>query len=77
MTVSGDGRGKEEDFHRYLVSTLVEKYSKKVADAVVKSSFCQACDVWNRKKENNIDEYNEWYESHEETCSINHEGSVG
>jgi len=59
------------------VSTLVGKYSKKMVDAEVKSSFCQACNLWNKKKDGNIDEYNEWYETHKEMCSINHKGSAG
>lgn len=36
-----------------------------------------ACNLWNKKKDDNIDEYNEWYKTHEETCSINHKGSAG
>lgn len=41
----------------------------------MKSSFCQAYNLWNKKNEK-IDEYNDWYETHEEICSINHNGSA-
>lgn len=58
------------------VSILVGKYSTKVVNAVIKSSFCQAYNLQNKKKDDNISEYNKWYETHEETCSINHEGSA-
>ncbi|KYN18944.1 hypothetical protein ALC57_08731 [Trachymyrmex cornetzi] len=29
------------------------------------------------QKNENIDEYNEWYDTHEENCAINHSGSAG
>ncbi|XP_026828856.1 uncharacterized protein LOC113562728, partial [Ooceraea biroi] len=78
LTVSGDGTWKKRGFSSLFgVSTLVGKYSNKVVDAMIKSSFCQACNLWNNKKDDNIAEYNEWYETHEETCSRNHEGSAG
>jgi len=32
--------------------------------------------LWN-KKNDNIDEYNDWYETHKEMCSINHEVGAG
>lgn len=77
LTVSSDGTWKRRGFSSLFgVSILVGKYSKKVVDAVIKSSFCQACNLWNKKKDDNINEYNEWYETHEETCSINNEGSA-
>lgn len=78
LTVSGDGTWKRREFSSLFgVSTLVGKYSKKVVDAMIKNSFCQACNLWNKKKDDNIDEYNEWYKTHEETCSLNHKGSAG
>ncbi|KYN11782.1 hypothetical protein ALC57_16060 [Trachymyrmex cornetzi] len=78
LTVSGDGTWKKRGYSSLFgVSTLIGKYSKKVLDSVVKSSFCQECNLWNNKKNENIDEYNEWYDIHEENCAINHNGSAG
>ena len=59
------------------VSTLVGKYSKKVLDTVVKSSFCQGCNLWKIKKKGTIDDYSDWYEDHIEQCTINHVDSAG
>lgn len=58
------------------VTTVVGKYSKKVLDTVVKSSFCQSCKMWGKKKNDDISEYDNWYENHQENCSINHTGSA-
>nr|XP_012232820.1 PREDICTED: uncharacterized protein LOC105678232 [Linepithema humile] len=78
LTVSGDGTWKQRGYSSLFgVSTLIGKYSKKVIDATVKSSFCQACNFWSIKKNGDIDEYNEWYKTHEKNCSINHKGSAG
>jgi len=57
------------------VATLIGKFSKKVIDTVVKSSFCQACNIWSQKKD--TDEYDKWHTNHEESCNVNHEGSAG
>ncbi|XP_044583788.1 uncharacterized protein LOC123264553 [Cotesia glomerata] len=44
LTVSGDGTWKKQGFTSLFgVTTLIGKYSKKVIDTVVKSSFCQGC----------------------------------
>ena len=78
ITVSGDGTWKKRGFSSLFgVSTLIGKYSKKVVDAVVKSSFCQGCNLWNHRKDENFVEYNKWYATHEENCSINYSGSAG
>ncbi|KYN21800.1 Cytochrome b [Trachymyrmex cornetzi] len=57
------------------VTTLIGKYTHKVIDFVVKSSFCQSCSNWASKK--GTVEYDIWLENHEEHCSINHSGSSG
>lgn len=76
LKVSGDGSWKKRGFTSlYGIATIIGYYSGKVVDLVVKSSYCQACVFWNKKK--NTDEYVEWYEQHEETCSANHEDSAG
>ncbi|XP_070528568.1 uncharacterized protein [Cardiocondyla obscurior] len=78
LTVSGDGTWKKRGFSSLFgVSTLIGKYSNKVIDAVNKSSFCQACNLWNNKKNENIEDYEDWYATHKESCSINHIGSAG
>ncbi|XP_074108761.1 uncharacterized protein LOC141533663 [Cotesia typhae] len=78
FTVSGDGTWKKRGFNSLFgVTTLVAKNCKKVVDTVVKSSFCQGCNVWKNKKNSDISAYNDWYEDHEESCTINHKGSAG
>lgn len=78
LTVSGDGTWKKRGFNSLFgVTTLVGKYSKKVVDTVVKSSFCQGCNLWKQKKKIDIQAYEDWYEDHEESCTINHKGSAG
>ncbi|XP_074097828.1 uncharacterized protein LOC141526663 [Cotesia typhae] len=78
FTVSGDGTWKKRGFNSLFgVTTLVAKNCKKVVDTVVKSSFCQGCNVWKNKKYSDIAAYNDWYESHKELCTINHKGSAG
>ena len=72
LTVSGDGTWKKRGFSSLFgVSTLTGKYSKKVLDTVVKSSFCQGCNLWKTKHEGTIN-YSDWYENHKEQCTINH-----
>lgn len=76
LTVSGDGTWKKRGFTSLFgVSTLIGWLSGKVLDIYVKSSFCKSCEYWASKI--NTAEYEEWKMEHEETCSINHEGSAG
>ncbi|XP_044588451.1 uncharacterized protein LOC123267711 isoform X2 [Cotesia glomerata] len=78
FTVSGDGTWKKRGFNSLFgVTTLVGKYSKKVIDTVVKSSFCQRCNYWKNKKKDDISPYEDWYNEHEDSCAINHQGSAG
>jgi len=77
LTVSGDGTWKKRGFSSlYGATTLIGKYSKKVLDSVVKSSLCQACKNWKAKSSPDED-FESWYESHEEKCTANHTGSSG
>lgn len=74
--VSGDGSWKKRGFKSlYGVTTLIAYYTGKVIDLVVKSSYCQECNMW--KNRQNTEEYYEWLTEHEENCSKNHEGSAG
>lgn len=78
FTVSGDGTWKKRGFNSLFgVTTLIGKFSKKVVDTVVKSSFCQGCNLWKNKKKADIDAYEYWYKEHQDSCSINHKGSAG
>lgn len=78
FTVSGDGTWKKRGFNSLFgVTTVVAKNCKKVVDTVVKSSFCQGCNIWKNKKNSDISAYHDWYEDHQEVCTINHKGSAG
>jgi len=72
LNVSDDGSWKKRGFTS-LFATLIGKYTHKVLDFVIKSSFCQGCSNWFTKKNT---EYDTWYQIHEENCSINHFGSA-
>ncbi|KYN05199.1 hypothetical protein ALC62_03906 [Cyphomyrmex costatus] len=76
LSVSGDGSWKRRGFSSLFgIATLIGKYTHKVLDFVVKSSFCQSCSNWASKKGTN--EYDIWHDTHEQHCSINHTGSAG
>lgn len=78
FTVSGDGTWKKRGFSSLFgVSTLIGYNSKKVVDAVVKSSYCRACSNHKALKNEDIAEFETWYKSHKENCTSNHEGSAG
>ena len=77
LTVSGDGTWKKRGHtSRFGVTTLAGKYSKKIIDSVVKSTYCKSCEQWEKKKSTHPEEYEEWYEGHDD-CDINHIGSAG
>lgn len=51
LTVSGNGTWKKRGFSSLFgVSMLIGKYSNKVLDTRVMSSFCGACNLWKIKK---------------------------
>lgn len=78
LTVSGDGTWKKRGFSSLFgVSTLIGKFTGKVLDALVKSSFCSACSQWKDKKDSDNAAYETWFEDHEEKCTANHTGSSG
>lgn len=41
----------------------------------MKSSLCQTCSTWKRKKDEAVEKYDSWYET-DNTCTINHTGSA-
>lgn len=55
--------------------TLIECFTAKVVDILVKSKYCKACEYW--KKKANTEEYAEWSKTHADECQANHEGSAG
>ncbi|XP_046586024.1 uncharacterized protein LOC124292686 [Neodiprion lecontei] len=78
FTVSGDGTWRKRGFSSLFgVSTLIGKYTGKVLDAMVMSSYSAACNMWKNKKNTEPLEYEMWYESHVDKCTINHTGSSG
>lgn len=76
LTVSGDGSWRKRG-HTSLfgISSVIGYYCGKVLDLVVKSSYCKMCESWKQKLHDA--EFEEWYETHKNECSINHEGSAG
>ncbi|GAB1860682.1 Mutator-like transposase domain-containing protein [Camponotus japonicus] len=75
FSVSGDGSWSKRGFSSLLrIVSLTGKYSNKMLDTVVKSSFCRACNLEGKE---NSDGYDAWYENHEAICQANHEGSAG
>lgn len=76
LSVSGDGSWSKRGFSSLLgIVSLIGKYSDKILDTIIKSSFCKACNAWNGKED--TDEYDAWYETHEPECQANHHGSAG
>lgn len=76
LTVSGDGTWKKRSFTSlYGLVTLIGKYTGKVIDLVVKSSYCHACKLWESKC--GTPGYETWIDDHIDQCSANHEGSAG
>jgi len=76
VTVSGDGSWRKRGFSSlYGFVSLIGWYTGKVVDVIVKSKYCKACESWEKKSDTN--EYQEWAQTHQETCQANHEGSAG
>ena len=75
LTVSRDGTWKKREHSlKFDVTTLAGKYSKKIIDTSVKSTYCKACETW-EKKENDPEGYEEWLSSHDD-CQHNHESAA-
>lgn len=76
ISVSGGGTWKKRGFSSLFgITTLIGKYTGKVVDLVVKSSFCHACNLW--KSKSGTEGYIPWIENHAEACTANHKGSAG
>lgn len=76
LIVSGDGTWKKRGFTSLLgMAMLIGSNTKKIIDLIVKSSFCQSCNLQKGKK--GTLQYDQWYKEHQSTCGINHAGSAG
>lgn len=76
ITVSGDGSWRRRGFSSLFgIFSLIAWYTGKIVDIDIKSKFCKSCSYWNSKE--HTADYENWKESHEEQCEINHEGSAG
>lgn len=76
LSVSGDGSWAKRGFTSLIgIISLILKFTGKVVDVIIKSSYCKGCQLW-KGKEHTL-EYAAWYEKHEPECSANHEGSSG
>ena len=70
--MSSDGSWKKRGYTLMLsVTTLIAHNTGKVIDLVVKSSHCQA------KTTLNDEEFEEWYEDHKDSFTLNHIDSSG
>lgn len=76
LTVSGDGSWSKRGFtSRMGIVSVIGKYTNKILDVAVKSSFCKACAFW--KGQEGTPEYEAWFETHGSECNVNHEDSAG
>ena len=76
IIVSGDGTWQKRGFASLFgVSTLIGNYTGKVVDFEVKSAYCKNCEQ--KKSSLTPAEFEEWYLSHKDICSANHDGSAG
>lgn len=67
LTVSGNGTWRKRGFiSLFGVAVLIGHITGKVVDFIVKSSYCAACNYWN--KHTNTEQYYEWKTSHDENC---------
>lgn len=74
LTVSGDGTWSKRGFSSLFgVITLIGKYTNKVLDVMIKSSFCKARSLRNHDDPQEL----LWQEENQENCTINYSGSAG
>lgn len=76
ITISIDGSWMKRGFTSLfgIVAAIGEKTGK-VIDLTVKSMFCKACEMW--EKRFGTEEYMEFIDTHWPNCSANFEGSSG
>ena len=76
-SVSYDSSWKTRGFYSNLgFSSAISTISKKVLDYELLNRICEKCNRWPAKRrEEHIDEYQKWYDSHKDNCKVNHIGS--
>lgn len=74
VTVSGDGTWKTRGHTSQIgVCSVIGAKSGKVLDLEVLSLACKVCSAWKGKRSGK--DFEEWYASHADSCTKNHEGS--
>lgn len=74
--MSGDETWRKRGFSSlYELVTLIGWHTGKVLDILIKSKYCKACEIWEKKAD--TPEYLLWKESHDSECNANHTGSAG
>ncbi|XP_066929989.1 uncharacterized protein [Clytia hemisphaerica] len=74
ISVSGDGAWQKRGYSSLNgVMTLIAE--GKCIDNEVMSKKCRQCDLWEKKK--GTEEYEKWKKTHDNFCSMNHQGSSG
>ena len=74
--VKGEGAWQKRGYSSLNSVVTVISHGKCV-DVEVMSKKCRQCDIWDKKKTENPDAYEEWKQRHEGNYSINHKGSSG
>lgn len=75
LTVSGGGTWKKRGFTSlYGVSSIIGYHNGKILDILVKSSYCKACEYWNKKQD--TAECEEWLRTHNNNCLANQKGHL-
>lgn len=68
IIISGDGSWRKRRFQSlHSIVAVIGNFTGKVLDVNIKSSYCTACKIWERRS--GTPEYFEWLEEHEETCA--------
>ena len=76
LTVSGDGSWSKRGFLSLKgIVSLILKFSGKIVDVTIRSSYCKGYEKW-KGKEGTLD-YLAWHKKHRNYCTANHEGSSG
>lgn len=57
------------------MGTAISIMTGKLVDVPIKSSYCRACTLWEKKE--GTPEYDEWLANHHSDCQKNYSGSAG
>ena len=76
IAASGDGSWMKRGFTSlYGIVAMIGHETGKVIDAVIKSSYCKVCELWEKKV--GTAEYEDYVNEHWPECKANHDGSSG